>query len=162
MKDIVPGDYNLSFTYYIDTLDKNRNSRVEVYMLKNDSIQLKRHTQMLSRYKEGKFSRSFNVDTMMSEIYLNIFYHPSNEEAKTPNIKITDLKMVRVLPVATAVDSLYLQHFDFRLFNLSGVQRLILDTITTEPQQIPRIFPDTLRGLPFNYLEIHPLLRNDD
>lgn len=160
IKDIIPGDYKLSFNYYIDTLDQNRNSRVEVYMLKNDTIELKRYTQMLNRYKGGQFMRTFNVDTTMSEIYVNIFYHPSNEEPKRPDVKVTDLKMVRVLPLDTAVDSLYLQHFDLRLFNHSAAQRLVLDTVSYKPMHMVGV--DTLRNLTFNWLERHPILRDDD
>lgn len=160
MKDIIPGDYNLSFTYFIDSIDKNKNSRVELYMLKDDSIQLKRHTQILSRNKEVKFTRTFNADTTMSEIYLNVFYHPSNEEPKTPNVKITNLKLVRVLPLDTAVDSLYLQHFDVRLFDLREVKRMIADTVTPEPLRI--VGPDTLRGLTFNWLELHPIFNSSN
>ena len=47
IKDIIPGEYQVSFNYFIDTLDENRNSRVEAYLLRDDTLQVKRHTQML-------------------------------------------------------------------------------------------------------------------
>ena len=151
VKDIIPGDYTLSFNYFIDTLDENRNSRVEVYLLQNDTIEQKRHTQMLSRYKEGKFSRTFNVDTIMSELYLNMFYHPKNEESKLPNIKITDLKVVRVLPLDTSLDSLYIQHFDLKLFNQNAVKRLVIDTIPLMTMPQPPI--DSIHVNAINWFE---------
>lgn len=160
IKDIIPGDYTLSFTYYIDTLDENKNSRVEVYMLANDSLQVKRHTQMLSRYKEGKFTRTFNVDTTMTELYLNVYYHPSNEESKRPDVKISNLKVVRVLPLQTSVDSLYRQHFELRLFDFNRINLLVLDTLTPKP--LPELPIDTLRGRMINWLEYNPIWRGGD
>lgn len=129
INDIVPGDYQVSFTYYIDTLDENRNSRVEAYLLRNDTLQVKRHTQMLSRYKEGKYTRTFTVDTIMQELYINMYYHPRNEESKLPDVKITDFKIVRVLPKQQSLDSLYIEQFDFRLFDIESMNRFIADTI---------------------------------
>ena len=129
INDVVPGDYQVSFTYYIDTLDENRNSRVEAYLLRNDTLQVKRHTQMLSRYKEGKYTRTFTVDTIMQELYINMYYHPRNEESKLPDVKITDFKIVRVLPKQQSLDSLYIEQFDFRLFDIESMNRFIADTI---------------------------------
>jgi hypothetical protein len=137
IKDIIPGDYTLSFNYFIDTLDENRNSRVEVYLLKNDSIQIKRHTQMLSRYKEGKFTRTFNVDTTMSEIYLNVYYHPHNEESKLPDITIRDFKIVRVLSTEQSVDSLYHTQLNLRIINHSMMSSFTADTVDIIDTVIP-------------------------
>jgi hypothetical protein len=129
IKDIIPGEYQVSFNYFIDTLDENRNSRVEAYLLRDDTLQVKRHTQMLSRYKEGKYNRTFTVDTIMQELYINMYYHPRNEESKLPNIKITNLKVVRILPKQQSLDSLYLEQFDLRLFDIEGITRFVADTI---------------------------------
>ncbi len=155
VKDIVPGDYTVSFKYNIDTLDKNRNSRVELYLLKNDTIELKRHTQMLVRYREGTFTRVFNVDTVMSELYINMFYHPKNETSETPNIKIEDLKVVRVLPIETSVDSLYSRELQFRIFDMENTRRLIIDTIS--PIKFPTIALDTLNGNTIEWFRMDPM-----
>lgn len=140
--DIIPGTYTLTFDYYIDTLDENRNSRIETYLLQHDTLQVKRHTQMLSRYREGSFSRRYDVDTVMDALYVNFFYHPRNEESKTPDIKITNLKVVRVLPLTTSLDSLYSQHFDMRLFNIHSVMWHVADTLPA--LQLPALPVDTL------------------
>lgn len=136
IKDIIPGEYRVSFNYYIDTLDENRNSRVEAYLLRDDTLQVKRHTQMLSRYKDGKYSRTFTVDTIMQELYINMYYHPRNEESKLPNIKITDLQVVRILPQQQSLDSLYLEQFNFRLYDIESINRLIADTVAPIPEPI--------------------------
>ena len=154
IKDIVPGDYTVSFEYYIDTLDANRNSRVEAYLLKNDTIELKRHTQLILRYKEGTFTRLFNVDTTMSELYINIFYHPGNEKPEKPDVKIRNLKVVRTLPLETSLDSLYNRELKFRMFNVGNARRLIIDTI--QPLRFPELPIDTLSNT-LNLFRMSPL-----
>lgn len=139
IKDIVPGEYQVSFNYYIDTLDENRNSRVEAYLLRDDTLQVKRHTQMLSRYKEGKYNRTFNVDTIMQELYINMYYHPRNEESKLPNVKITNFKVVRILPKQQSLDSLYIDQFDFRIFDIESMNRFIADTIPPMPEPMMEV-----------------------
>lgn len=155
IKDLVPGDYTVSFEYHIDTLDENRNSRVELYLLKNDTIELKRHTQMLVRYREATFTRLFNVDTMMSELYINMYYHPKNETSEKPDVKIKNLKVVRVLPLATSVDSLYQRELQFRMFDVEGARRLIIDTIS--PIKFPNIPVDTLNGNTVELFRMDPM-----
>lgn len=135
IKDIIPGEYRVSFNYYIDTLDENRNSRIEAYLLRDDTLQVKRHTQMLMRFKEGKYNRTFTVDTIMQELYINMYYHPRNEESKLPNVKITDLKVVRILPQQQALDSLYHELFDFRLYSMESINHMVSDTIPPLPER---------------------------
>ena len=117
IKDLTTGDYTISFDYYIDTLDENRNSRVMVYAMKNDTLETLRHTMMLSRYRDASYTRKLSIDTAHTEIFIDMFYHPHNEESKLPDIKITNFKVVRVLPIDVSVDSLYQKQLDIRLLN---------------------------------------------
>lgn len=153
IKDLVPGDYTVSFDYHVDTLDENRNSRIELYLLKNDTMQMRRHTQMLSRYKDGSFARTYNADTVMSELYINLFYHPKNETSQKPSITIKNLKVVRVLPLATSLDSLYTRELKFKMFDLEGARRLMIDTIS--PIKFPELPIDTLRGNNIDWLRVN-------
>lgn len=132
--DLVPGEYTVSFDYMIDTLDENRNSRVEVYAITNDGSEVMRSTLMLSRYRESKYSRKLTIDTMHKEIVVNMFYHPINEEAKKPDIKIKNFKVVRVMPTAVSVDSLYQSQLNIRLLNYDMMMGFVGDTIrVSEP-----------------------------
>ena len=74
IRDLTPGEYTITFDYNIDTADKNRNSRVEAYMTLRDSSMAARHTMMLSRYREAKYQRKFNADTIHKELHVNMFY----------------------------------------------------------------------------------------
>lgn len=138
LEDIVPGEYTVSFNYLIDTLDENRNSRVEAYLVNRDTQQVLRHTMMLSRYREAKYSRKFTTDTSHSKLYINMYYHPTNEESKMPDITIRDFKIVRVLPTEQSVDSLYFHQLGLRMLNHNLMMSFAADTLekeVIEPQQ---------------------------
>lgn len=141
IEDLVPGEYTVSFTYLIDTLDENRNSRVEAYALRNDSTQSLRHTLMLSRYREGKYSRKFNIDTSHKELFINMFYHPMNEESALPDITITDFKVVRVLPLEVSIDSLYQHQLNLQIINHRLMTGFTADTVRIVEPEI--IAPDS-------------------
>lgn len=132
LEDIVPGEYTVSFNYLIDTLDENRNSRVEAYLVNRDTQQVLRHTMMLSRYREAKYSRKFTADTSHSKLYINMYYHPTNEESKMPDITIRDFKIVRVLPTEQSVDSLYFHQLGLRMLNHDLMMSFAADTLVKE------------------------------
>lgn len=129
IEDIVPAEYGISFTYLIDTLDENRNSRVEAYALTHDSVQTMRHTMMLSRYREAKYTRKFTTDTAHRKIVVNMFYHPPTEESKLPDITIRDFKVVRTLPSDISVDSLYLDQLNISIINRELMTSFTADTV---------------------------------
>ena len=129
IEDLVPAEYAISFTYLIDTLDENRNSRVEAYILTTDSIQTMRNTMMLTRYREAKYTRKLTTDTSHRKIFINMFYHPSNEESKLPDITIRDFKVVRILPTDISVDSLYHDQLNISIINRELMTSFTADTI---------------------------------
>lgn len=135
LKDLVEGEYTVSFDYLIDTLDENRNSRVEAYLIVNDTTYTLRHTMMLSRYREGKYSRKFKADTQHKELYVNMYYHPNSEESKLPDITIRNFKIVRVLPTEVSVDSLYHEQLNLSIINHELMTAFTRDTVKiVEPQ----------------------------
>lgn len=117
VRDLTPGEYSVAFDYHIDTADKNRNSRVEAYMTLRDSGIASRHTMMLGRYRDSKYLRKFIADSVHKELHVNMFYHPNNEEAKSPSIVIRNFTITRILPTEQAVDSLFEEQMGPMLFN---------------------------------------------
>lgn len=145
--NLVPGKYSISFDYHIDSLDKNRNSRVEVYLVRSDSSEVMRHTAMLSRYRESKYSRDMNVDSSHKTLCINMFYHPRHEKRDEPDIKIRNLKVIRVLPANIAVDSLYEQQLNLRIFNHRLMTSFVADTIPAHSEEQAEE-PDTENNTP--------------
>lgn len=129
--DLTTGDYTITFDYYIDTLDENRNSRVMVYAMKGDTLETMRHSMMLSRYRDASYTRKLSIDSTHTEIFIDMYYHPTNEESKLPDIKITNFKVVRILPTDVSVDSLYHNQLNIRLFNYETMMGFTADTLHT-------------------------------
>lgn len=136
IEDIIPADYNISFDYHIDTLDENRNSRIEVMFIDSEGKEKARHTMMMSRYRDGKYTHKMSADTSIRKLFINIFYHPANEESKTPDITVRNLKVVRHLPTEVCVDSLYLEQLDIRLFNHDLMTGFTADTVALPQTEI--------------------------
>jgi hypothetical protein len=90
---------------------------------------------MLSRYREGKYSRKFSADTQHKELYVNMYYHPKNEESKLPDITIRNFKIVRVLPTEVSVDSLYREQLDLRIINHDLMTAFTRDTVEVIEQR---------------------------
>ena len=86
INDIVPGDYTIRFEYLIDSLDENRNSRAEIHTLLADSSESLHQTTMLSRRREGKYTRKVSLDSIHKVLCLDMYYHPKNEESKLPKL----------------------------------------------------------------------------
>ena len=129
LDSLVAGEYTVSFEYLIDTLDENRNSRVEAYLLTKDSTEVLRHTMMLTRYRTGTYNRKFTADTLHKELVVNMYYHPRNEESKLPDITVRNFKIVRVLPTEISVDSLYTDQLNIRIFNAELMTGFTRDTV---------------------------------
>lgn len=135
IKDLTTGDYTISFDYFIDTLDENRNSRILVYAMKNDTIETMRHSMMLNRYRIASYTRKLSIDSTHTEIFIDMFYHPINEETKLPDIKIMNFKVVRVLPTEQSVDSLYHKQLGIRLLNYDTMMGFTADTVKVEDRE---------------------------
>lgn len=146
LKDLVEGEYTVSFDYYIDTLDENRNSRVEAYLIVNDTTHQLRHTMMLSRYRNGSYTRKFKVDTQHKELFVNMYYHPKNEESKLPYITIRNFKIVRILPTALSVDSLYMEQLNLQIFNHDLMTSFTRDTVKVIEQRDSTLIDSLLNG----------------
>jgi hypothetical protein len=137
ISDLIPAEYSVSFDYLIDSLDENRNSRIEAYLLTYDTVQTLRHTMMLSRYREASYSRKFKADTVHRELYIDMFYHPETEESKLPDITIKNFKVVRVLDTEQSVDSLYHEQLNLRIINHALMTSFTADTVDVVDIVIP-------------------------
>lgn len=115
--DLLPGEYTVTFDYFIDSLDKNRISRAELWVECNDSSAVSRYTTVLYRYRDDSFTRRLTIDSTHRKLHLNMYYHMQHDKREQPDVTIRNLKVVRVLPKAEAVDSLYREQLGIRIFN---------------------------------------------
>ena len=117
IEELLPGEYTVTFDYFVDSLDKNRISRAELWLERDDSSAVSRYTTVLYRYRNDAFTRRLTVDSTHRRLHLDMYYHMQHDKREQPHVTIRNLKVVRVLPKAEAVDSLYREQLDIRIFN---------------------------------------------
>lgn len=115
--NLPPGEYTVKFDYFIDSLDKNRISRAELWLECNDSSAVSRYASVLYRYRDDSFMRRLTVDSTHRRLHLDMYYHMRHDKREQPHVTIRNLQVIRVLPKAEAVDSLYRKQLGIRIFN---------------------------------------------
>ena len=99
--DVEPGEYSLSLKYLVDSLDRNQRG-------------LKGSVWLERRNREESFSRRFTTDTTHRR--LRIDFLTFNARPERPSVTVTDLKVEYIPPTRTAVEKLYEQQLDIRIF----------------------------------------------
>lgn len=111
-----PGDYEVSLTYRIDSLDRNdRNPRSIMWLERSDSSRVNTYTTALRRSnREERISRRFTADSTHRRLRLSLL--DLGEKPRRPSVTVTDLKVVYTPQTRTAVESLYVHQLDIRIF----------------------------------------------
>lgn len=113
--DVEPGEYSLSLKYLVDSLDRNqRGLKGSVWLERRDSSRTNVYTATLRRNREESFSRRFTTDTTHRR--LRIDFLTFNARPERPSVTVTDLKVEYIPPTRTAVEKLYEQQLDIRIF----------------------------------------------
>ena len=113
--DVEPGDYQLSLKYLVDSLDRNdKGLKGSVWLERRDSTRTGVYTTTLRRNREETFSRRLTADS--SHRRLRIDFLTFNARPERPSVTVTDLKVEYIPPTRTAVEKLYEQQLDIRIF----------------------------------------------
>ena len=102
-------------TVLADSLDRNqRGLKGSVWLERRDSSRTNVYTTTLRRNREESFSRRFTTDTTHRR--LRIDFLTFNARPERPSVTVTDLKVEYIPPTRTAVEKLYEQQLDIRIF----------------------------------------------
>lgn len=113
--DVQPGQYDLSLKYRIDSLDRNEKGlRGSMWLERRDSTRANVYTTTLRRNRTETFSRRFTADS--SHCRLHIDFVDFREKPQRPSISVTDFSVEYTPETAAAVDSLYRQQLNIRIF----------------------------------------------
>lgn len=113
--DVQPGEYDLRLKYLVDSLDRNdRGLRGVVWLERKDSTRASVYTTTLRRNRTENFTRRFTVDSTHRRLRLDFI--DFREKPQRPSVTITDLTVDYTPRTSAAVDSLYLQQLDIRIF----------------------------------------------
>ena len=113
--DVEPGEYLLSLKYHVDSLDRNeRGLKGAVWLERRDSTRTGLYTTTLRRNREESFSRRFTADTSHRRLRIDMLEFSGKPQR--PSVTVTDLKVEFTPPTRTAVERLYEQQLDIRIF----------------------------------------------
>ena len=98
-----PGTYNISYTYFIDSLDENRTHRTFYYLIDTAGV---RHV-VGSTYMSAQRRQSVATTTEATDASrtLEIVFGGGREDMKRPYLTIDSLRVEYFLPIGVALDS---------------------------------------------------------
>ena len=113
--DVEPGDYQLSLRYLVDSLDRNdKGLKGSVWLERRDSTRTNVYTTTLRRDRQENFTRRFTVDTTHRRLWVDFIEFRGKPQR--PSLTVSDLKIDYTPETSAAVDSLYMQQLDIRIF----------------------------------------------
>jgi hypothetical protein len=103
---VMEGLYELSYSYLVDTLDKNPSLRTTMDLLDSAGVRLARESEYVAirgtHRKSG--ARSLRADTTATELEIIIGNYPQ-KELKRPYIRVDSLRVIYYMPRERALDS---------------------------------------------------------
>ena len=114
LDSLLPGEYNLTVNYLVDSLDRNPGLRGSAWLIRTDGSRTSSYTFTMRRNKEERFTRRYTADSTTRALHLNLFL--PREGAKRPSVTLRDLEIRYTPPTRQAVESLYLRQLDIRIF----------------------------------------------
>lgn len=123
-----PGTYTIKTRYEVDSLDENRSLRVQLWMEREDSSRVGQYTVQLRRRSEEKFERTVTADSSIRRLVVN-FWNPLRGQAKRPHITLRETCVEFQLPQEEAVDSLYEQQLNIRIFANDFLRTIEADSL---------------------------------
>lgn len=114
LDSLLPGEYNLTVNYLVDSLDRNPGLRGSAWLIRTDGSRTSSYTFTMRRNKEERFTRRYTADSTTRELHLNLFL--PRKGAKRPSVTLRDLEIRYTPPTRQAVESLYLRQLDIRIF----------------------------------------------
>ena len=113
--DVQPGEYELRLKYLVDSLDRNEKGLRGVVWLENrDRGRSSVYSTTLRRNRTENFTRRFTVDTTHRRLHLDFL--DFREKPLRPSVTVTGLEIDYIPSTSVAVDSLYQQQLDLRIF----------------------------------------------
>lgn len=113
--EVKPGEYNLTLRYLVDSLDRNtKGLKGSVWLERRDSTRTNVYTTALRRGREESFSRRLTTDTTHRRLRIDLLNF--NGKPERPSVTVSDLKLEFTPTTRSAVEQLYEQQLDIRIF----------------------------------------------
>lgn len=113
--DVTPGEYRLSLEYRVDSLDRNtREIRAVMWLERSNGKRDNIYSVPLRRNRTERLSRRFTADTMHRHLRISLLNFSGTPQR--PSVTVTDLKVEHVPLKESAVEQLYEQQLNIRIF----------------------------------------------
>ncbi|MDE5706813.1 MAG: DUF4296 domain-containing protein [Alistipes sp.] len=114
MEDIRPGEYAVSFSYLIDSLDDNRNVRALFWLEDAAGKHREESSNLLRRRMRSEIKRTLRADSSSRLLILELYRN--GERLKRPDATFYGLEIRYTPPAEAAVDSLYTDQLNLSIF----------------------------------------------
>lgn len=108
------GEYELTYEFRIDSLDKNKRLYRRTWIERNDSTQVNVQINALARNRDIPVTRKITTDSTAREVKIHLLTFP--ESPKRPSITVRDLKVTFSPPERHAIEQLYEKQLGIRIF----------------------------------------------
>lgn len=112
--DVRPGEYRISYGYRIDSLDRNANLRMRAWFERSDGSRSSESYSGLVKRRRENISRTMRADTSARALVFTLY--GSRDALVRPDVTVYDLQVVHVPEPADALDSLFFDQLDLRIF----------------------------------------------
>ncbi len=111
-----PGRYDISFDYYIDSLDNNHSRyRTQTWVLPPGTKQRKGFASALLRKQEHiTYSKSITYDTLTRNLHLVLA--DSYEVKRTPHVTFTNITIMHTPATEVALDAYFSKKMNIKIF----------------------------------------------
>lgn len=111
---IEPGSYEVAYSYFIDSLDKNRNLKATISLIDSNGRIHNTVTNWLGNNRRQRYSAKLTPEGRDTAIVI-VFGNYPQKELKTPDIRIDSLEVFYMPPVEVALDSAGIVLFRYKL-----------------------------------------------
>ncbi len=113
-----PGEYNVSFSYLVDSVDENKQGiGASLWLQRADSTHTAGFNMTLRRYHTERVSRRFTADTTHRTLHINLAdLNRFRQKPARPSITVRDFAIDYTPVQEVAVDSLFFKQLGLRIF----------------------------------------------
>lgn len=130
VENLVPGDYKVTGSYLLDSLDKGEGRRYRLYFERKDSTRRELTDAALLMRNEGYISHTQSVavgDTTTLRLVIDFYHFGDNVEQRkrtVPKISISDIQVTFTPPLEECVERLFNEQTGMRIFSDSLLRML--------------------------------------
>ena len=131
------GDYEVSFSYNIDSLDKNGRMRAYIRTERENGSEYIETNVVMQRRTDRKISHTVRNDGSLRRLKISLAEFEPNSKRQAPHITFRNVRVHFVPYADDVVDSLYEQTINMGVFNMG-----LLDDIRTAASREPESADD--------------------